>query len=505
MSADSLQATPATETKGVLVAPRLSHLAIKGAGWLGLQFAATRGAQMLGQLVLAWLLTPEDFGEIGLAYTVFAFANLLANSGLDDVLMQRQNKLADWVPAAFWMTLSAGALGMILMIVAAPIAARLYHEPDLTRLIMVLAATIPVSSLSVLPITLLRVSLRFRSLALIGSVESLCQQGLAVLFAYKGLGAYSFVLPALAIALVKSIGLWLYIKPTVCGALRLQQCRSLFGDGAAILGVRLLTIAVLQGDYVVLGLTASSVIVGTYYFAFSIAAQIRTLSAYLTNVMFPTLMMLSSAPARQSEATLRACKLVSLVVIPLCFLQAALAGPFLHLFFGQKWNGAILLVQVLSVGLAFDMQGSVVMALLQARGEFKRILKYSWRNNMFFFGGVILGSHLASAFGVAISVALFYAIFGPLFAYLALRTEGISLWRVLSIYGNSVGVSAVSIGCAMGLATIIPLFNNHIAYILFVVAISAMFYIPLSYRLNPDGVRTLIYFVMPARGAFRHG
>jgi len=98
----------------------LKREAIGGMAWLLAQSVVARGFAMGSQLVLAWLLSPIDFGTIGLATTVTALASAVVTFGIDEVLLQRQRTIGLWVTAAFWMTAVLGGAGFVLVLLAAP-------------------------------------------------------------------------------------------------------------------------------------------------------------------------------------------------------------------------------------------------------------------------------------------------------------------------------------------------------------------------------------------------
>src|SRR3954471_8042125 len=101
----------------------LRQRTVGGILWVAFQSLASRGILIIQQLVLAWLLAKSDFGLIGLAYTVTSFVTVLSNPGIDAVLVQRQRRFDLWATPAFWMGMSAGLIGMVVMILAAPVAA----------------------------------------------------------------------------------------------------------------------------------------------------------------------------------------------------------------------------------------------------------------------------------------------------------------------------------------------------------------------------------------------
>jgi len=147
---------------------------------------------------------------------------------------------------------------------------------------------------------------------------------------------------------------------------------------------------------------------------------------------------------------------LAFVVMPYCFLQAAVARPLLSLVFGAKWQAAIPLVEILSIGLAFDAVSWVAGALLQARGEFRRSLIYSCVFSPIFFGMVTLGALYFSGLGVAVAVSVFYVAFAPIYSYRVFLKMGVSLGEVAAIYLSPVAFAAVAALLAAFLGGLVP-------------------------------------------------
>src|SRR5437879_8025549 len=168
--------------------------------------AQTVGSKLVntvGQIVLAWLLSPEDFGLVGLAYTVTAFAGLIQQAGLREILIHRQAHFGRWANPAFWMSLTLGCVGAAAMLGLAPVAAWMYDDRRLIGLILVLAATAPFSGLDIVPDAQLTSEMRFRYLAVVKWITAVGAMGLSILFAHYRWGAYSFVLPQPIITIIR--------------------------------------------------------------------------------------------------------------------------------------------------------------------------------------------------------------------------------------------------------------------------------------------------------------
>ncbi|HWI27757.1 MAG TPA: oligosaccharide flippase family protein [Stellaceae bacterium] len=463
--------------------PRLGQAVVSGYAWLLFLTVSGRGVQLLGQMVLAWLLTPADFGSIGLAYTVTTFVNAIINPGIDDVLVQRGRHLRHWTNAAFWLSLSLATIGAIAMIAAAPVSAQLYREERVSGLIMVLALAAPISALSLVPLAILRASLKFRLLAGISLAELTALQGLSVLFAYLGFGAYSFVVPVPLTMAGRALATWLCAAPRIRFDPQLRRWRYLIGDGAAVFIRRVVTTVVAQGDYVALGLLASPPVVGIYYFAYSLAVlPLRAFVSNLANVMFPALVLLARDPTRQAEVALKSSRIVGSLFVPLCFLQAAICRPGLDLIFGSKWNAAVPLFQILSVGFAFDAVGWLAAALLQARGEFWRNAWYGCLTAAVFLPLVAIGGWRWSALGVATAVALYHTITVPIYFYAVLRRHGVSWREVAALYLVPATLASLSVGAALALSRVIRGASYHdLDEIALVTIVSVVLYFLMSY------------------------
>jgi len=94
----------------------------KGALWVFTQTAGTRALQVLVQIVLAWLLSPEDFGEVGIALAICGVIRACFAFGLEDVLLQRGRAMRLWAGSVFWVSLGIGLAGTAALLAAAPIA-----------------------------------------------------------------------------------------------------------------------------------------------------------------------------------------------------------------------------------------------------------------------------------------------------------------------------------------------------------------------------------------------
>jgi len=441
--------------EAVVGGPSLGQRATHGFAWLVLQALGTKAARLVCTLVLAAVLAKPDFGLVGLATTVAAFAGLLRDTGLGTILVQRHAKFDRWATPAFWMALTAGLLAAIVMVVAAPLTAGLFRQLPMEgratymRLVFVLALASPFEALLVVPQARLQSDLRFRASALVGVMATVTTVGLqlalAVPLARAGLGAFAVILPLPLVALGQVVTLLILARVRIRPRLQVRRWRYLFRDTGLNFGISMAGTVVMQGDNLVLGLLCHPTYVATYFFTFNLASQpIALFCGSLQAALFPTLAKMAGEPARQLQSYLRVVQFAGVMGCLACALQGALARPLMHVFFGSKWDDAVPLLRLLSLNMAIALAGGPTGALFQAQGRFYRQLFCAAATAAVFLIGITIGAWYGDAVGVAAALCVVTATTVPMTCYLAIRPVG-GRWRdVARLMLYPLGTAAVS-------------------------------------------------------------
>jgi PST family polysaccharide transporter len=466
----------------------LGQRAFHGLLWSLGQNGAARLLALGSQLLLAHFLDTADFGLIGLAYSVQTTVVSLIAFGVDDVILQRARTMRLWLGTGFIISLALATVAMLLILVASPFAASLYKAPQLTGLLALMAISLPITALANIPAILLRARLQFKFTAAYATAELTAQTVLTVLLAWRGYGAYSFVIPVPLLAVVKTLVYWRVAGERLhFHTAHLRRWRVLTGKGIVNWMIRLCTTAMGQGDYAMLGAFTSKLVVGQYYFAYRLAAQpVWILAGNVGQVLLPALSRFRTEPERQGAAALQAAKLLSFVVMPVAFIQAAVAGPFLLWLFGSKWAGSVHIMEVLSIGVALDAVSWIAGSLLAARGEFNAQLRYVAIQVPLFFAAIGCGIYLGQGLGVAIAVAVFYAITQPVYSWLCFRRGGGTVRDVAWIYlGPTLG-AALATGAGLAAASLPAMAGIHWLRIIVIGAVTSLVYLAYTAVAAPD-------------------
>jgi lipopolysaccharide exporter len=497
----------------------LAQKTVSGFFWLTAQTLGSKLVNMVGQVVLARLLLPDAFGLVGMAYSVTAFAGLIQQAGLREILIQRQTNFKRWANPAFWMSLTLGLMGAMVMVVLAPLAAWMYEDSRLLWMVLILALSTPFSGLDIVPDAKLTNELRFRFLACVKWLTAVGTMGLSIVFAKMGLGAYSFVLPLPLIMFIRLALLWSVARPPIRLHLHFRRWKYMMSDSLTLFFANFCNTMTWNGDYIILGIMHDAKTVGIYFFAYNLATQtMQVFTQNLIGVLFPALTKLQHNIAHQTRAFLRAAELLAVIGIPLCLLQAALAGPAVNLLFNSWWQPMIRVLQLLSIGMAVRLVASPGGALIQAQGRFRTYMLINVVNVVVFMvmvyagswigkqeiaryqasGNTAAASLLPAARNVAAAVMIYFAVIGPVFLWIAIRPGG-GKWRdIWRVYFAPTVASVIAIGVGIGFGRWIqamPMKSDAVRQVLRIMVItlwSIVLYIPLIRIMAPAAFKEVL-------------
>ena len=359
----------------------MGALAARGAAWMIGLSVASKLIGLIGQMILARLLTNEDFGLYFLAITIPAVTAIIAQPGIKQVLIERESRFDRWKNPGFWMSLNAGVLGAVLTLLFTPFAVGVFGGgTQLTLMMFVISATMLVTAAGTVAEAKMQIDLRFRAIAFLGAGSAVGTVCLSALMAWWGWGAMSFVIPNFVAAVARTVGMWAITRPAIRWNMEVGRWRYLMVDTGYMVVTQVMLAITARADAAILGVmfAGSKDVVGQYFFAMILGLQTAQLLAFnLSGVLFATLNKLKEEPERQTAAFIRALRVLMLVSVPASIAQAAVAAPLTLLIGGPKWEGAINAVMILSAGSAFGMLSSPAISMLQAQGRFNAVMKCS--------------------------------------------------------------------------------------------------------------------------------
>ncbi len=329
---------------------------------------------LLGNVCIAWFLVPDDMGLVAITMSIVVIVAVVSRAGLSDLLVQKHNGFDELAGPAFWLALVLALAAMACVAALAPLAGRAFREPDVVPLVLLVSAFFPLNALSTIHQAKLLADLRFRTMAWIELVMGSVRIGSAVVLAVCGFGAYSLILPMLWVRVIGAVLMRLAAGRIKIGLPSVAMWRELMRPGLWLVLFGLFNTLRSQGMCFVLGALRDSHITGLFFWGFNLSSQFLVLLAIkLRQILFPSLTKLNSQPDRQFVALQRAWRILTLIAVPVCVLQAGLADPIIPLVFGQKWAGAVPVVQWLSIGMLTLPVQVVSTSIMTARGQFRTL------------------------------------------------------------------------------------------------------------------------------------
>lgn len=426
-------------------AAQLTRRSLGGVAWMIFQTLASKSFGLIGQIILARLLTPHDFGLVGLAYAAGAIPNILRQSGMPQILVRKQRSFARWATAAFWMEIALGLAAGLLMLLAAPYAAMAFHAPKLLPIMEIIAPGVAITALFAVPTARLLKDMRFRELAVIGFGYNVVAMVLSIVLAALGWGVYSFVIPLPVVGALRAVALWMAAPTSIGLRPRFHRWPQLAAQSSLLMGAVVFQTISRIAEMSCLRAFAPVAIVGDYFFASNLSTQIsQVFSTNVASVLYPALNSIENQTDRQTNAFLRAANLVAMVGMPLCVLESLLARPVLTLVYGNKWQMAIMPLELLSLGAAFMLLMEPSLNFLLAQGRLRFQLAWASVSALVYVPLAMLAAWMGGAVMLSAMVSVYWTLAAPLLVRLAIGNGGGTWSDVAGIFARPAGMAAAA-------------------------------------------------------------
>ena len=232
----------------------IRHLSVKGVKWSATESFLTQGISFVVGLIIARILSPSDYGTVGMLAVFMAVSQAFVNSGFSSALVRTQDRTADDYATAFYFNVAAGALFYVILFLTAPAISAFYNMPILKDVLRIYAITLVISALQIVPRTKLTVAVDFKTQAIVGIVVALVSGGTGIWLAYAGFGVWALVWQSIVSASVSVVLLWIVTrwKPWE-GRFTRRSFNRLFSFGSKLLASGLLHILYQNVSTLVIG------------------------------------------------------------------------------------------------------------------------------------------------------------------------------------------------------------------------------------------------------------
>jgi O-antigen/teichoic acid export membrane protein len=378
------------------------------------------------------LLSPRDFGVMGMALAILGVAQLFAQLGVGPSLVQRPQLEDRHITTAWSFSILFSFLfGVLLYICAAPLA-HFFSTPALKSTLRALLIIFPLAGISVVPESLLQRNLQFRALARIEILSyGIGFAGVATISAWFGLGIWSLVLGQLFWMLSRSIQL---LHATTLPRIGFERAAFSdlwrFGSGETV--GALANYAAFNADNLVVGKVLGAQATGIYMRAWQLT-QMILIGAIFEKVLFPTFSKVQAQKERLRRAYCNGTQAIASIVLPVIAIAISLAPYAIPLLLGSKWGDVTLPLQLFLLTLLWKVEIKLNNSVIRAAGAI----------NSFAIGQVILVittvlcAWLGTRWGIpGVCIGVSFPLFGYyLFStFLALRLSNLSVRDFILIH-----------------------------------------------------------------------
>jgi O-antigen/teichoic acid export membrane protein/acetyltransferase-like isoleucine patch superfamily enzyme len=389
-----------------LLTQNLSHKSVLG----GIIAVGSQVAQLvlsiIGMAVVARILTPSDYGLIGMVTVVVGFAEMFKDAGLAYATIQKEVINPEQISTLFWLNIMISAFLGLCIMVGSPLVSLFYGKPELTAVTAVLSVTFIISGLSIQHQALLQRNLRFASLATIQITSQLITLIVTVTLALLGWRYWALVGGAISKALAGTL-LTFFICPWIPGRMKKGTgIRGMLKFGGHLTVSNMINYFSTSMDSILIGKFIGAYGLGLYSRAYLLfmmpMSQIRT---PLNRVFVPVLSSLQKQPDLFLKYFQRFMDVLATLMVPITLYCILEADFIITLLLGPQWDRVVPIFRILAItGIAYPI-GFNAGTILLSLGLTKRYIYWS----LFTGASFIISFAIGIPFGIE-GVAKAFAI-----------------------------------------------------------------------------------------------
>ena len=348
----------------------LKSKTVKGVVWSSIERFSTQGVQFLIMIIMARLLTPKDYGLIGMLAIFLAVAQSLIDSGFSQALIRKQDRTDVDNSTVFYFNIVVSSALYLILFIAAPFAADFYNQPELTSVMRVVCLGVILNSLAVVQRALLTVRIDFKTQAKASLSAAVISGCIGIVLAYCGFGVWSLVVQQLLNLSVNTLLLWIFSKWRPIAVFSWKSFHELFAFGSKMLASGLLDTLYRNIYPIVIGKLFSASSLGHYTRAQHFSEfPSSNVTGIIQRVTYPILCGIQDETERLEAVYRKFLKLSAFIIFPLMIGMSAVARPFIDIVLGTQWGFCGQLLQIICFAMMWYPIHAINLNLLQVKGR----------------------------------------------------------------------------------------------------------------------------------------
>jgi O-antigen/teichoic acid export membrane protein len=417
-------------------------------------------------IVLARLLSPEDFGLVGMIAAFTGLAPLLTEMGLSMATVQKAEITHEQINTLFWANVAFSAVGGVATLACAPVLAWFYGEPRLIALTIGTALCILFGGLSVQHGALMQRQMRFTALAVNGAVGLAGGVVVAIIAAILGAHYWAIILQNLFVCVYSVISVWFLCPwrpglPSIC-----KDARAMLTFGGNLTGFNIINYFARNTDSILIGRVWGPNDLGLYSKAYNLLLlPLRQVTMPLAAVAIPGLSSLQNQPERFRQYYLKSLSLAAFLAMPIGAVLLFEAGDFVRIVLGDQWTAAVRIFRYLAMAFFAQVLCNTSGWLYVSLGRTGELLRVGALGSFCMILSFVAGLPFGAS-GVALSYAVCMVLWVVPCMYFATRSTSILLSAVfvavapaflsamaggaiVAVVSHPIGIATSSICCVL--------------------------------------------------------
>lgn len=348
----------------------LKDKTVKGVAWSGVEQVAQYSITFVVSVILARLLSPDDYGLIGLTGVFTAVCQSIIGGGMGTALIRKKDATEDDYNTAFVLNLGMSLLLYVVIFLFAPLIADFFGRQELISLTRVSSLSLIIGALALVQTTRLTKRIDFKTQTQITLKASIASGVVGIILAIGGLGVWALVAQAILNQIVRTISLWIANHWTPELRFSMKSFRELFGFGWKLVVSSLLDSIWGELHQVVVGKFYSSASLGQYTRAQGFAQLFSVnLTGVVRRVSFPVLSNIQDNPENMVAVYRRIIKMTMFLSATCMFFLGAISEPLLHCLIGAKWHMAAIFLPFICISGSMYPLHALNLNMLQVLGR----------------------------------------------------------------------------------------------------------------------------------------
>lgn len=385
----------------------LKKKATAGVFWITAQRFSQVIVNFVSGVVLARLLTPDDYGLVGMLAIFMLVSGMFIDGGFGFAIIQKKRPTQEDYSTVFYWNLGLAIILYIVLYAAAPSIAIFYKVPLLSKVLRVQGVLLIINALRAIHENMLNKQFQFKKLAVTTIASSIISLAVTIWMAYKGYGVWALVAQNMILQTIPMVVYWLTNKWYPKLMFSIKSFKELFSFGFYMLMNGLMVTIVNNIQGLLIGRLYNPATMGYYSKAQSTETLASTtISQVISQVSFPLYSELQDQMEKLKAVIRRLTTTMAFVCFPMLFILILLAKPLFVLLYSAKWLDSVPYFQLLCIsGLAISLS-SINTQPIAAIGKSKLMFYWGVVKQVLSLGLIVGGLLIAGIWGLLVGMVI---------------------------------------------------------------------------------------------------